>query len=80
MFDRIVECFDPNDNARLPGSYPYGLIYSLCRRHKTKFWFRIRERTIAEKDFDLSCVKDFDMTIQLREVSLFLPQYGIYQE
>ena len=41
---------------------------------------RIRERTLAEKDYDLSRVKDFDMSIHFKEVSFLLPQYGIYQE
>ncbi|CAF3466630.1 unnamed protein product [Rotaria sp. Silwood1] len=58
--NKIVECFDPNNDK---------LISTLSE---------IKRRTIEEMERDLSQSKIFDMTMQLKGISLILPENGIF--
>ncbi|CAF1307539.1 unnamed protein product [Rotaria sp. Silwood1] len=58
--NKIVECFDPNNDK---------LISTLSQ---------IKRRTIEEMERDLSQSKIFDMTMQLKGISLILPENGIF--
>jgi len=42
--------------------------------------FRIKKRTYEEMEYDLSNEKMFDMTIEIKGLSLLLPEYGIYKQ
>ncbi|CAF3407571.1 unnamed protein product [Rotaria socialis] len=60
--NKIVECFDPN-NDKLSSTLP-----------------EIKRRTTEEMEQDFSGEKIFDMTIQLKGISLILPENGILQK
>ncbi|CAF0769951.1 unnamed protein product [Rotaria sordida] len=40
----------------------------------------IKHRTNAEMEFDLSCQKVFDLTIELKKISIIFPENGFYKE
>ena len=42
--------------------------------------FRIKQRTFEEMEHDLSNEKIFDMTIEIKGLSLLLPEYGHYKQ
>jgi hypothetical protein len=43
-------------------------------------FYRIKERTFEQMEEDLANKKLFDMTIEIKELSLLLPEYGLYTQ
>jgi hypothetical protein len=42
--------------------------------------FRIKQRTIKEIEKDLSNEKIFEMTMQIKGLSLLSPEYGVFKQ
>ena len=45
-----------------------------------EFLFRIKQRTLAQMENDLLYEKVFDMLIQLKDISIVLPENGFYEQ
>ncbi len=43
-------------------------------------FYRIKERTFEQMEEDLAKKKLFDMTIEIKELSLLLPEHGLYTQ
>jgi hypothetical protein len=79
MFNRIVQCFEPNVNINSLSLSEY--IYLINKFELFLiFLFRIKQRTYAQMENDLFFEKVFDMTIELKAISIIFPEKGVYKE
>ena len=73
--NQIVECFDPNTD-NLPPTLTQFVFFICLLSDQMSVLRRIKRRTNDEMEDDLVQEKIFDMTIQLKGISLCLPENG----
>ena len=78
MFNRIVDCFGPNENVNYLKSPEY--VHKIVCGVEESSLFRVKQRQDEEMEIDLSLEKQFDMIIELKEILIVLPKNGIYYQ